>query len=178
MNSGSPVEDGMKMKRGIPGRVFVLCFVPVLVLIGATTFGIGYRFQVIMNRLELVRSLWPNASVELKDRYDRLSRSLEDSEVKPAKLAELAKFRSQFDQASQFDAQSVAASTIELAIPSLTENLNWSPQDADLPALNKLLESDRERAIVQNDTLGWLTIRSLRLKLPPIFAPISFPRSK
>ncbi len=177
MNSSKIEQDGSKRTGGIPGRLFVLCFVPILVLLSVLTFGMGYRFQVIMNRLEKVRSLWPNASLELKARYDRLTKSMIDSNADPAKLAELTKFRSSFDQASQFDAQSVAAATLEQAIPNLTENAKWGSEDFQLPALTRLLASDRERASVQNDMLGWLTVRGLRLKLPPIFAPSSLPKS-
>ncbi len=178
MSAGAIEQGGTKKARGIPGRVFVICFVPILVLLSALTFGMGYRFQVIMNRLEQVRSLWPNASQELKARYDRLEKSMMDSSADPAKLAQLAKFRSSFDQASQFDAQSVAAATLEQAIPNLTENAQWGSEDFQLPALTKLLSSDRERASVQNDMLGWLTIRGLRLKLPPIFDPNSHPKAQ
>lgn len=170
----APLEQGIpKEKRGIPGRVFVLCFVPILILLSGITFGIGYRFQVIMNRLEQVRSLWPNASVELKERYDRLSVALAEANASPEKVSQMANLRLSFDQASQFDSQSVAAFSIERAIPMLIDSKNWKVEDFRLPALQKLLESDRERASVQNDSLGWLTVRSLRLKLPPIFDPTS-----
>jgi hypothetical protein len=178
VSAGAIEQDGTKKARGIPGRVFVICFVPILVLLSALTFGMGYRFQVIMNRLEQVRSLWPNASLELKARYDRLEKSMMDSNIEPAKLAELTKLRSSFDQASQFDAQSVAAASLEQAIPSLTENAQWGSEDFQLAGLTKLLASDRERASVQNDMLGWLTIRGLRLKLPPIFDPNSLPKAQ
>jgi hypothetical protein len=164
---------GTKKARGIPGRVFVFCFVPLLIVLGVLTFGIGYRFQVIMNRLEESRSLWPSASLELKERYNRLNQNLQDSESEPAKITELAKFRANFDQASQFDTQSIAALKMELAVPSLAEQLSWQREDFKKPGIKKLLESERQRAIVQNDTLGWLTVRGLRLKLPPIFAPSS-----
>lgn len=176
MNSNAIDSVGTKRTRGIPGRVFVICFVPILVLLSGLTFGMGYRFQVIMNRLEQVRSLWPNASLELKARYDRLAKSMIDSNADPAKLEELTKFRRSFDQASQFDAQSVAAATLEQAIPNLTENAHWGSEDFQRPALMKLLASDRERASVQNGMLGWLTVRGLRLKLPPIFDPNSNPK--
>lgn len=176
MSSAAVDQGGTKKTRGIPGRVFVICFVPILILLSALTFGMGYRFQVIMNRLEQVRSLWPSASLELKARYDRLAKSMIESNAEPAKLAELAKFRSSFDQASQFDTQSVAAASLEQAIPNLTKNEQWGTEDFHLPALTKLLASDRERASVQNDMLGWLTIRGLRLKLPPNFDPNSHPK--
>ncbi len=177
MSAGAIEQDGTKEARGIPGRVFVICFVPILVLLSALTFGMGYRFQMIMNRLEQVRSLWPNASMELKARYDRLEKSMMDSNADPAKFAELTKLRSSFDQASQFDSQSVAAATLEQSIPNLTENAQWGSEDFQLPAITKLLASDRDRASVQNDMLGWLTIRGLRLKLPPIFDPNPYPKS-
>ncbi len=178
MSSGAIEQDGTKKARGIPGRVFVICFVPILVLLSAVTFGMGYRFQVIMNRLEQVRSLWPNASLELKARYDRLEKFMVDSNADSTKFAELAKLRSSFDQASQFDAQSVAAATLEQSIPKLTGNAQWRSDDFQLPAITKLLASDRGRASVQNDMLGWLTIRGLRLKLPPIFDPNSYPKAQ
>lgn len=178
MSSGAIEQDGTKKARGIPGRVFVICFVPILVLLSAVTFGMGYRFQVIMDRLEQVRSLWPNASLELKARYDRLEKSMVDSNADSTKFAELAKLRSSFDQASQFDAQSVAAATLEQSIPKLTGNTQWRSDDFQLPAITKLLASDRGRASVQNDMLGWLTIRGLRLKLPPIFDPNSYPKAQ
>ena len=171
MNSVSPIEGTRKKTRGISGRVFVFCFVPVLVFLSLLTFGIGYRFQVIMNRLETVRSLWPNASQELKNRYDRLSQELNDSGVEQQKLSELTTCRARFDQTSQFDTQSMAATSLEQVIPSLTKQSSWSPKDFEQEGLTKLVESETERGRLQGDWLGWLTVKGLRLKLPPIFAP-------
>jgi hypothetical protein len=157
--------------RGIPGRAFVFVFVISLFLIGLLTFAIGARFQTLMNRLEVVRSLWPNASQELKVRYDRLAQKLQIEQPDLPLQSDLSKWRLEFESTSQFDRQSVAALQIERQIAMATSNENWNPSDFETPGLSKLLAADQDRKKVQDGILGWLTIQGLRLKLPPIFEP-------
>jgi hypothetical protein len=159
------------MARGIPGRVFAVVFVLSLLAICALTFAIGARFQSLMNRLEAVRSLWPNASQELKRRYDRFAEELMDQPASDLIHSEIQDWKNEFDESSQFDRQSVAASQLEQQILRATGQSSWHASDFDEPAIRKLLVADQQRKQSQNSMIGWLTIQGLRLKLPPIFEP-------
>ena len=162
-----------KRSRGIPGRVFVLVFVPLLVVVGSLFFAVGARFQTIMNRLEVVRSLWPNASHELISRYDRLATALDERKSTDQEKEQIKSLRAKFNLSSQFDRQSISALAMEKEIAALTDPSQWNNSDFDGPALSKLIAADQQRKKVQNGMIGWLTIQGLRLKLPPIFEPMT-----
>jgi hypothetical protein len=170
LSVNQPSEGPNQPTRGIPGRVFVYCFVTILLVIGGLMFGIGYRFQVVMTQLEKSRSLWPAASQELKGRYDRLAND-ESQRLSQDKRGLLTQLRSRFDSTSQFDTQSVAAADIERRISEWTTEPNWHEEDFEQKSLSILCGSDVLRKRAQQDSLGWLTVNALRLKLPPIFEP-------
>jgi hypothetical protein len=159
--------------RGVPGRVFVFLFVPVLILLLVLTLSMAVRFQLIMNQLAVVRSLWPAASQELKVRYHQIA-MLNDDALQNAGLTrdKLTALRSDFDATTQYDTQSIVAgkleSMLQTGLSSLDKELGpWS----QMSAVIALEEADRKRKGVQQDWLGWVTITGLRLKLPPIFEP-------
>jgi hypothetical protein len=166
------VTSVAKQTRGIPGRVFVWVFVVALIIIGSLTFAVGRRFQTIMDRLEVVRSLWPNASQELNQRYALAITALEDLKTSASARSEIAQLRTEFELTSQFDRQSVAAAQLEEKLGIAVGNSSWNREDFERPALSKLINADRQRKRVQDGMIGWLTIRGLRLKLPPIFDPL------
>lgn len=171
MTLESVVIPNAKQTRGIPGRVFVLIFVVALMIIGSLTFAVGRRFQTIMDRLEVVRSLWPNASQELRRRYDLAITTFDDLKTSDSERTEIARLRAEFELTSQFDRQSVAAAQLEGKIALAVGNDAWNLKDFERPALSKLIDADQQRKQVQDGMIGWLTISGLRLKLPPIFDP-------
>ncbi len=181
MNSNSyNATDGIddlipksKHPGGIPGRLFVLPFVSVLVVLGSLMFAVAVRFQTIMSRLEDVRSQWPKASQELGFRYDRFNDSIAASTVAAAIKEEWTNNRREFNVSSQFDRQSVASLAIEKQIRQSLEGAQQSEADFNLPGLSKLMDSESRRKTSQDDILGWLTVQGLRLKLPPIYNPLA-----
>lgn len=172
MTRDAVVPPNAKQTRGIPGRVFVLTFVVALIVIGSLTFAVGRRFQTIMDRLEVVRSLWPNASQELRRRYDLAITTFDDLKTSDSARSEIARLRAEFELTSQFDRQSVAAAQLEEKIALAIGNQAWNLKDFERPALSKLIDADQRRKQVQDGMIGWLTISGLRLKLPPIFDPL------
>ena len=162
-----------KHPGGISGRLFVLPFVGVLVFLGFLTFSMAVRFQSIMARLEEVRSVWPIASVELSQRYDRLNETFAGSNVGKTIIAEWESKRREFKVSSQFDRQSAASLVIENQIVRSLEGNQRSISDFELPGISKLLEAENRRRTAQNGIIGWLTVQGLRLKLPPIYEPLS-----
>jgi hypothetical protein len=156
--------------RGIQGKHFVLPFVVVLVILCALMFAVGLRFQTIMSHLEEVRSLWPKASQKLRARYDSAASSIEKPDGKLAADNPWSELKKRFEATSQFDHQSEASTEFENQIARSLGN-TWNLSDFDDPAIAKLLSADQKRKQVQSDSIGWLTIKSLRLKLPPIFEP-------
>lgn len=171
MTLESVVIPNAKQTRGIPGRVFVLIFVVALMIIGSLTFAVGRRFQTIMDRLEVVRSLWPNASQELRRRYDLAITTFDDLKTSDSERSDISRLRAEFELTSQFDRQSVAAAQLEGKIALAVGNDAWNLKDFERPALSKLIDADQQRKQVQDGMIGWLTISGLRLKLPPIFDP-------
>jgi hypothetical protein len=133
-------------------------------------FAVGARFQTIMSRLEEVRSLWPKASQKLRVRYDSASSSAGESDAKLATDESWGELKRKFEATSQFDHQSEASTEIENQIAKRLGK-SWNQSDFEDPAVAKLLSADQKRKQVQSDAIGWLTIKSLRLKLPPIFEP-------
>jgi len=168
----SAANPNAKQTRGIPGRVFVLVFVVALIIIGSLTFAVGRRFQTIMDRLEVVRSLWPNASQELRQRYDLAISTFDDLKTSDSERSEISRLREEFELTSQFDRQSVAAAQLEEKIALAVGDEAWNLKDFERPALSKLIDADQQRKQVQDGIIGWLTISGLRLKLPPIFDPL------
>ena len=162
-----------KHPGGIPGRLFVLPFVSVTVVLGVLMFAIAVRFQTIMTRLEVVRSQWPMASQELGQRYDRFNDSFAASTVAEAIKEDWTNNRREFKVSSQFDRQSVASLAIEKQIRQSLEDSQRSASDFGLPGISKLMEAEGRRKKSQDDTLGWLTVQGLRLKLPPIYNPLA-----
>jgi len=164
-------SSSTQQARGIPGRVFVFLFVPVLLVLGGLTFSMAVRFQAIMGCLEQSRSLWPNASQELRARYDRFSRVLPELTNSVSIQKEIASLRNQFDSSSQFDRQSVVALHFEKSIELVTNQVDWDHADFQQQATQKMIVADRKRKLAQSGMIGWFTIQGLRLKLPPVFEP-------
>ena len=162
-----------KHPGGISGRLFVLPFVGVLVFLGVLTFSMAVRFQSIMARLEEVRSVWPNASAELNQRYDRFNDSFAGSTVAETTKEDWESKRREFKVSSQFDRQSAASLVIENQIKRSLEGTQRSNSDFELPGISKLLETENRRRMAQNGIIGWLTVQGLRLKLPPIYDPLA-----
>ena len=158
---------------GIPGRLFFLPFVSVLVVLGVLMFAIAVRFQTIMTRLEVVRSEWPKASQELNQRYDRFNDSFAASNVSQAIKEDWTNNKREFKVSSQFDRQSAVSLVIEKQIRQSLDDFHWGESDFELPGITKLMEAESRRKKSQNDILGWLTVQALRLKLPPIYNPLA-----
>jgi hypothetical protein len=168
-NESVPVSR--ERPRGIPGRLFVFPFVLVTVVLGILMFSVAMRFQTIMARLEEVRSLWPNASQELEPRYKRISDNLMSSNVTPAVKEEWESGLQAFHLSGLFDRQSAASIALERQIEKAQSVSARSPSDFDLPGISKLLQAEQRRRESQDDMIGWLTVQSLRLKLPLIYDP-------
>ena len=162
-----------KHPGGIPGRLFVLPFVSVLVVLGTLMFAVAVRFQTIMARLEVVRSDWPKASQELGQRYDRFNDSFAASNVSQAIKEDWTNNKREFKVSSQFDRQSAVSLVIEKQIRQSLDDFHWGESDFELPGITKLMEAESRRKKSQNDILGWLTVQALRLKLPPIYNPLA-----
>ncbi len=162
-----------KRPSGIPGRFFVFPFVLVTVVLGVLMFSVAMRFQTIMVRLEEVRSLWPNASQELAPRYERLSDNLMNSNVTPAVKEEWESGRQAFHVSGLFDRQSTASIALERQIAKSLSVSDRNLSDFDSPSISKLLEAEQRRRVSQDDMIGWLTVQSLRLKLPLIYDPLA-----
>ena len=167
-----PIPES-KHPGGIPGRLFVLPFVSVLVVLGVLMFAIAVRFQTIMTRLEVVRSEWPKASQELNQRYDRFNDSFAASNVSQAIKEDWTNNKREFKVSSQFDRQSAASLVIEKQIRQSLDDFHRGESDFELPGITKLMEAESRRKKSQNDILGWLTVQALRLKLPPIYNPLA-----
>ena len=169
-NNDSPVSSG-KRPLGISGRLFVVPFVLVTAVLGVLMFSVAMRFQTIMARLEEVRSLWPNASQELEPRYERISDNLMKSNVAPAVKEEWESGRQAFLVSGLFDRQSTASIALERQIEKALSASERDLSDFDSPGISKLLEAEQRRRVSQDDMIGWLTVQSLRLKLPLIYDP-------
>lgn len=162
-----------KHPSSVSGRLFVLPFVGVLVFLGVLTFSIALRFQFIMARLEEVRSVWPNASAELSQRYDRFNESFASSTEAETIRKDWESQRREFKVSSQYDRQSAASLVIENQIKRSLDSNQQSNSDFELPGISKLLEAENRRKKAQNGIIGWLTVQGLRLKLPPIYDPLA-----
>jgi len=172
-DSGIVFRESKRHPGAIPGKWFVLPFVLLLLVLGVLMFAVAVRFQTIMSRLEEVRSLWPNASQELGNRYERLDSSFADSSVTNEVKVDWENGRREFKSSSQFDKQSIASSAIESQIHSALETANRNESDFNLPNTTKLREAETRRRDAQGDFIGWLTVKTLRLKLPPIYNPLA-----
>lgn len=133
-------------------------------------FSVAMRFQTIMARLEEVRSLWPNASQELGQRYERMNDSLVRSNGAATK-EEWESVRQAFSSSSLFDRQSTVSTAVEHQIAKSLSEPERNLSDFELPGLSKLIEAEKRRRVSQDDMIGWLTVQSLRLKLPAIYDP-------
>ena len=170
------IDDSIPKSKhpgGIPGRLFVLPFVSILVVLGLLMFAIAVRFQTIMTRLEVARSQWPMASQELGQRYDRFNDCFAAQSVAVAIQEDWANNRREFKASSQFDRQSKASFVIEKQISQTLESSQRSESDFELPGISKLMEAENRRKKSQEGFLGWLTVQALRLKLPPIYNPLA-----
>lgn len=171
------IDDSISKKKKHPGslsgRLFVVSFVLVLVVLGLLMFAIAARFQTIMSQLEESRSLWPTASQELGLRYDRLNYLFEDVSVADAVNQNWISIQREFKASSQFDRQSIASQMIENRIRQSLDEFQRIAADFEKPGILKLREMEGRRKKSQEGFLGWLTVQGLRLKLPPIYDPIS-----
>jgi len=159
--------------RGIPGRVFVIPFVLVTVALGILMFSVAIRFQTIMTRLEESRSLWPEASKELEPRYARINENQISSKASQVSVEEWESGRKAFLVSSLFDRQSNASIALEHQIAKSLSASDRNLSDFESPNISKLIEAERRRRVSQDDMIGWLTVQSLRLKLPLIYDPLA-----
>ena len=153
-NVTDEIDDSIPISKhpgGIPGRLFVLPFVCVLVILGVLLFAVAVRFQTIMSRLEVVRSEWPKASQELGQRYDRFNDFFAVSTVAEAIQKDWTDNRREFKLSSQFDRQSVASFVIEKQIRQSLEGAQQSEADFELPGISKLMEVET----VHNQSRRW-----------------------
>ena len=167
------ISKNKKYPRGLSGRLFVVPFVLVLVVLGLLMFAVAARFQTIMSLLEESRSLWPTASQELGLRYDRLNEHFEDVSVADAVKQDWISNQWEFKASSQFDRQSIASQMIENRIRQSLDEFHRVAADFEKPSILKLREVEGRRKKSQEGILGWLTVQGLRLKLPPIYDPIA-----
>ncbi len=167
------ISKDTKHPGSLSGRVFVVPFVLVLVVLGVLMFAVAARFQTIMAQLEDSRSLWPNASQELGLRYERLNDFFEDVSVDDAVKQDWMNCQREFRASSQFDLQSIASQRIENRIRQSLDELQRDVTDFEKPGILKLTEVEGRRKKSQKGIIGWLTVQGLRLKLPPIYDPIA-----
>ena len=159
-------------RSGIPGRLFVVPFVLVTVALGGLMFSVAMRFQTIMARLEEVRSLWPNASQELGQRYERINEALVRSNGASTK-EEWESVRQAFYFSNLFDRQSAVSIAVEQQIAKSLSAPDRNLSDFELPGISKLMDAEQRRKNSQNDLIGRLTVQSLRLQLPSIYEPLA-----
>ncbi len=167
------ISKNKKHPGSLSGRLFVVPFVLVLVVLGFLMFAVAARFQTIMSQLEESRSLWPTASQELGLRYDRLNDLFEDVSVADAVKQNWISNQREFNASSQFDRQSIASQLIENRIRQSLDEFQRMVTDFEKPGIQKLREVEVRRKKSQEGILGWLTVQGLRLKLPPIYDPIA-----
>ncbi len=164
------------VQKGIPGKLFVVPFVVMLVLLCGLMIAVAIRFQTIMARLEESRSLWPEASKELAPRYAKIDETFMSGLTGEAKGIDWIGSKEQFRGSTLFDRQASASLAIENQIAKANRGSQPSegvPAASDLksPGIANLVDAERRRKIAQGDFIGWLTIRALRLKLPDIYDP-------
>ena len=147
-------------------------FVLVTVVLGGLMFSVAMRFQTIMARLEEVRSLWPNASEELGQRYERINEALVRSNGASTK-EEWESVRQAFYFSNLFDRQSAVSIAVEQQIAKSLSAPDRNLSDFELPGISKLLDAEQRRKISQDDLIGRLTVQSLRLQLPSIYEPLA-----
>ena len=162
--------------KGIPGKLFAIPFVILLVLLCLLMIAVAIRFQTIMARLEESRSLWPEASQDLVPRYAQIDEPFLASLSGESKNIDWASSKKEFQVSSQFDRQASASMVIENQIAKAIPASNPSDSSQFVSKLNspgvaKLIEAERRRKVAQEDFIGWLTVRALRLKLPNIYDP-------
>ena len=166
------ILNDKKHPGSLSGRMFVVPFVLVLVVLGGLMFAVAARFQSIMAQLEESRSLWPTASQELGLRYDRMNDFFNNVSVADAVKQDWMNCQTEFRASSQFDRQSIASQRIENRIRQSLDELQRNFTDFEKPEILKLTKMEGRRKKSQEGIVGWLTVQGLRLKLPPIYDPI------
>ncbi len=169
-NVANGTADAAKVRPpfSIPGKRFTVPLI-LLILIGiGCVLSIAIRFQVLMNQLDRVRSLWPYAAVQLEQRYQAIN--AEANEFDSDERDRWTGAYDQFCATSQFDRQSKAAAELEVIIRRSRPHEVILSHGKDLGKdLSAFLAADSARNQLQSDWIGRLTIVSLQLKLPPCF---------
>ena len=155
------------VRRGIPGRLFVIPFAILLVFLLWLVFSMAVRFQTIMSQLETTRAAWPAASNVFTARYATIDAAKQQPEEWKAQFEDL---RKQFLSSTQFDSQSQVIKKLEAGLLKHRENVaGLVDVDPHLPELAKVRELEQKRLALQSDFVGKCTVAGLRLKLPPVF---------
>jgi hypothetical protein len=163
MESGNQIA----VRRGIPGRLFVIPFSLVLAFLLWLVFSMAVRFQTIMTQLETTRTAWPAASNLFSARYAAIDAAGQQPDEWKEQFLDL---RKQFLASTQFDSQSQVIKKMEELIVQHGASLpNAVVLDPHQPELSKVREHETRRLSLQSDFVGKCTVAGLRLKLPPVF---------
>lgn len=155
------------VRRGIPGRLFVIPFSIALVFLLWLVFSMAVRFQTIMRQLETTRAAWPAASNLFSARYASIDAGGQQPDEWKDQFVDL---RKEFLSSTQFDSQSQVIKKMEELIVQHGASLpNAVVLDPHQPELSKVREHEARRLSLQSDFVGKCTVAGLRLKLPPVF---------
>ncbi len=149
-------------RKTISGKSFTIAFVLLLIVGLILGFSLVLRFQAIMEGLDSVRSLWPNAAVALEEPLLAVDR-LADAHPEKAVSQQWQEARKEYLSSSTFDTQSSS-------IPKLLELAHQLATDFQPPRneerMARFLAADKELDALRTDTLGRMTMTFLRLKIP------------
>lgn len=157
------MESVASPRRTFPGKSFTIAFT-ILLLFGLVLgFLLVLRFQAIMDSLESVRLLWPNAAVALEEYYSKVDESIEKSADKEL-LDKWQAARTDYLATSRFDSQSQWVDELHTLGRQSKVQSQIPIED---PRLVKFIESDKKLSSLQSDFIGSVTMLLLRLKIPP-----------
>lgn len=154
-----------RSRRGLPGRVFTLVFVVVLVATTVVGLAVGMRFQVMMDALADARQRWPRAAEAFANASRRQLEMTESPEA-PALRASAVEA---FERESRFEEQVKRFAALDIAPSVAAAQAGWAGAASDVQAY---LDAEERLTQLRRDTLGQFCERLLRLKLPdPIMPP-------
>jgi hypothetical protein len=155
-------------QRLIPGRLFAIPFVIVLVFLLWLVFSMANRFQGIMKQLDATRAVWPNASAAFLDRVESMDNSVKE-QLGNELVSKLSALQAETKASTQFDQQSRAVADMYKLVGSREELKNSLNHPEVL--FEDVIASEKLRESLQSDFVGRCTVSGLQLKLPPVFVP-------
>jgi len=155
-------------QRLIPGRLFAIPFVIVLVFLLWLVFSMANRFQGIMKQLDATRAAWPNASAAFLERVESMDKTVKE-QLGNDLVSKLSALQAETKSSTQFDQQSRAVADMYKLVGSRAELKNSLNHPEVL--FEEVIASEKLRESLQSDFVGRCTVSGLQLKLPPVFVP-------